>query len=276
MATGSVTSGDVRLLVLRGAVGVVMVVHGYNHILGRWKDCGYQPLRHNCVCRPARRADVDPVLRFEGASHPAARRGYVRDVERQLALRLNRSNEATSCWSWADSVPVPDAVVPGDPGVWVLPHRQQKSRDLGKRQSSAMAAPRAARRSLQALQGRWTRSDKAPTMPALRGLWGAADNLYRMSGQVRLSSRLGLERRHRERASDWCEVARSACLSRSQGSLAALLDLAALSLDDTTPYLAPPQLALRDLQLLDGAMATEFCGLRTHLPRHHLAGGGPS
>jgi hypothetical protein len=59
-------------------------------------------------------------------------------------------------------------------------------------------------------------------------------------------------------------VARSACLSRSQGSLAALLDLAALSLDDATPYLAPPQLALRDLQLLDGAMATEFCGLRTH------------
>ena len=42
------------------------------------------------------------------------------------------------------------------------------------------------------------------------------------------------------------------------------VDLAALSLDDATPYLAPPQLALRDLQLLDGAMATEFCGLRTH------------
>jgi hypothetical protein len=37
-----------------------------------------------------------------------------------------------------------------------------------------------------------------------------------------------------------------------------------LSLDNDTPYLARPQLALRDLQQLDGAMATEFCGLRTH------------
>jgi hypothetical protein len=32
VATDSVTSGDVRLLVVRGAVGVVMVAHGYNHI----------------------------------------------------------------------------------------------------------------------------------------------------------------------------------------------------------------------------------------------------
>jgi len=47
----------------------------------------------NSIRRPGRGADVDPVLRFEGASHPAVRRGYVRGVERQLALRLSRSNE---------------------------------------------------------------------------------------------------------------------------------------------------------------------------------------
>ena len=58
---------------------------------------------------------MDPVLRVEGTGHLAVRRGYVCDVARQLALRLNRTNEATSCWSWADSIHVPDAVVPATP-----------------------------------------------------------------------------------------------------------------------------------------------------------------
>jgi hypothetical protein len=175
MATGSVTSGDVRLLVLRGAVGVVMVAHGYNHILGRWKDCGYQPLRHNCVC-VVRRGELTWMPYF--ASKAVATKHL-----RCLPYEVCGGRRITYIECQVRSGCLVDSVC---------------------------------------------------------------------------------ERRHREGASDWCEVARSACLSRSQGSLAALLDLAALSLDDATPYLAPPQLALRDLQLLDGAMATEFCGLRTH------------
>jgi hypothetical protein len=45
MAADSVTSDDVRLLVVRGAVGVVMVAHGYNHVLAWWNDRGYQSLQ---------------------------------------------------------------------------------------------------------------------------------------------------------------------------------------------------------------------------------------
>ena len=37
---------------------------------------------------------MDPGLRFEVAGHAAVCHGYVRGAERQLALRLNRSNEA--------------------------------------------------------------------------------------------------------------------------------------------------------------------------------------
>jgi hypothetical protein len=153
-------------------------------------------------------------------------RGYVRGVERQLALRLNRSNEATSCWSWADLSP---CLMPWSPATPACGYSDRQLRCLP----------------YEVCGGR---------------------RITYIECQVRSGCLVDsvCERRHREGASDWCEVARSACLSRSQGSLAALLDLAALSLDDATPYLAPPQLALRDLQLLDGAMATEFCGLRTH------------
>ena len=215
MATGSVTSGDVRLLVLRGAVGVVMVAHGYNHILGRWKDCGYQPLRHNCVC-VVRRGELTwiPYFASKALVTRLPVRGYVRGVERQLALRLNRSNEATSCWSWADLSP---CLMPWSPATPACGYsdRQQKSRDLGKRQSSAMATPRAARRSLQALQ-----EDKPVATKHLRCLpyevCGGRRITY-IECQVRSGCLVDsvCERRHREGASDWCEVARSACLSRS-------------------------------------------------------------
>jgi hypothetical protein len=206
---------------------------------------------------------VDPVLRFEGASHPAARTWLRSRVERQLALRLNRSNEATSCWSWADLSPC-------------LCRGPRRLRRVGtptaSRRAVISANARAAQwrpRERQDGLFKLFKEDKPVATKHLRCLpyevCGGRRITY-IECQVRSGCLVDsvCERRHREGASDWCEVARSACLSRSQGSLAALLDLAALSLDDATPYLAPPQLALRDLQLLDGAMATEFCGLRTH------------
>jgi hypothetical protein len=99
-----------RLLVLRGAVGVVMATTTF--------------LRGGMIADTnlCSRNSVRRLGRGSGrGSRTSLSDGYVRGVERQLALRRSRSNELLELGGFCPHV---------------------KSRNRGKRQSSAMAAPR--------------------------------------------------------------------------------------------------------------------------------------